>query len=100
MDSLGSLSKPHKHEESIIEFFQGNVRYTGPELFDQPLYCLGFFNRSGSNLLADHLRQTPYFSGFYEELNFQGVGIRSKKWGVLSFPDYLRVYPRSYSFLA
>jgi len=90
MDSLDLLSKPDKHEESIMEIFQGNVRYSGPELFDRPLYCLAFFNRSGSNLLADHLRQTPYFSGFHEELNFRGVEIRSRQWGALSFPDYIK----------
>lgn len=90
MDSLELLSKPDKHEDSIMEIFQGNVRYNGPELFNRPLYCLAFFNRSGSNLLADHLRQTPYFSGFHEELNFRGVGIRSRQWGVLSFPDYIK----------
>jgi LPS sulfotransferase NodH len=89
MDCISSVSKPSIHETALRKFFKGNVIYDGPVVFDHPLYCIGFFNRSGSNLLAEHLRGTPYFSGFHEQLNFNIVQNLSKKWGVHSFPDFI-----------
>ena len=89
MDRISSISKASVHEINLRKFFIGNVTYDGPVVFDYPLYCIGFFNRSGSNLLAEYLRETPYFSGFHEQLNFTSVKKLSEKWGVKSFPEYI-----------
>lgn len=84
---LGALSS---HEKALRSFLKSDVVYDGPEIFDHPLYCLGFSNRSGSNLLAEYLTATPYFSGFQERLNFKTVKSLSTKWGIDSFPDYFQ----------
>ena len=90
MSVISFLSKTGVHEQALRKFFKGSVAYDGPPVFDHPLYCIGFFNRSGSNLLAGYLRATPYFSGFHEQLNFNTVEKQSADWGVTSFPGFVR----------
>ena len=90
MSVISYLSRTGVHEKSLRHFFKGDVQYDGPAIFDHPLYCLGFFNRSGSNLLGSYLRATPFFSGFYEQLNFDTVQTRSGEWGISSFPDFIK----------
>jgi len=90
MHSIKALSAVSNHEKEIKKAFRGNVVYDGPAVFDGALYCLGFQNRSGSNLLGGYLRNTPYFSGFQEHLNFNSVIGQSKRWGADSFPDFIR----------
>jgi len=90
MKLLSSLSQTGVHETRLRERFGKRVRYEGPPIFDTPLYCIGFFNRSGSNLLADYLRATPYFAGFHEQLNFNTVEKFADENGIKSFPDYIR----------
>lgn len=90
MSVISFLSRTGVHEKSLRSFFKGDVQYDGPAIFDHPLYCLGFFNRSGSNLLGSYLRATPFFSGFYEQLNFDTVQTRSGEWGISSFPDFIK----------
>lgn len=90
MSVISFLSQTGAHEKSLRGFFNGHVEYDGPPVFDHPLFCLGFFNRSGSNLLAGYLRATPYFSGFNEQLNYTTVENLSREWEVSSFPDYIR----------
>jgi trehalose 2-sulfotransferase len=90
MTIVSFLSQTGVHEKSLRHFFNGNVEYTGPAIIDHPLYCIGFFNRSGSNLLAGYLRATPFFSGFHEQLNFDTVQKQSAEWGVTSFPDFIK----------
>lgn len=90
MSVISFLSQTGIHEKSFREFFDDNVQYDGPAIFDHPLYCLGFYNRSGSNLLAGYLRATPFFSGFYEQLNFDTALKRSDEWGVGSFPEFIK----------
>lgn len=89
MDQISSISKANVHETKLREFFKGNVTYDGPVVFNYPLYCIGFYNRSGSNLLAEYLRGTPFFSGFREQLNFSAVQNKSETWGIKSFPEYI-----------
>lgn len=90
MSVISLLSKTGVHEKSLRGFFNGQVEYNGPPVFNHPLFCLGFFNRSGSNLLAGYLRATPYFSGFNEQLNYTTVENLSREWEVSRFPDYIR----------
>lgn len=90
MSVISLLSATGVHEKAMRDFFRGDVVYNGSGIFDHPLYCIGFYNRSGSNLLADYLRNTPYFSGFHEQLNFNTVETQAAEWGVKSFPDFIR----------
>lgn len=90
MSFVSLLATISGHEKELRGIFGVNCVYDGPEIFDHPLYCIGFFNRSGSNLLADYLRATPYFTGFLEYLNFKFVKHASSEWGVHSFPDFIR----------
>lgn len=90
MTIISFLSQPGIHEKSLRKFFNDNVQYDGPAIFDHPLYCIGFFNRSGSNLLAGYLRGTPVFSGFHEQLNFDTVQKQATEWGIRSFPDFIK----------
>lgn len=90
MTILSFLSQTGVHEKHLRKFFDGRVVYDGPPVYDHPLYCIGFFNRSGSNLLAGYLRATPYFAGFHEQLNFDTVQNQAANFGAESFPDFLR----------
>ncbi|WOI35318.1 Stf0 family sulfotransferase (plasmid) [Tritonibacter scottomollicae] len=90
MTVISLLSATGVHEKALRRFFKGDVFHNGSKIFDHPLYCIGFHNRSGSNLLADYLRNTPYFSGFHEQLNFNTVENQSSEWGVKNFPDFIR----------
>ncbi|MFV0294168.1 MAG: Stf0 family sulfotransferase [Paracoccus sp. (in: a-proteobacteria)] len=83
------LTRAGIHEKYVRELFPDATTYEGPPVFDHPLYCMGFFNRSGSNLLAEYLRATPYFSGFYEQLNYDTIRNQSLKNNIKSFPDYI-----------
>lgn len=91
MSDFEALSKPGVHEKALRDHFGPNAVFTGTTpVFDHPLYCLAFFNRSGSNLLAEHLRATPYFSGFQEQLIHSAVINQSTAHNLSSFPDYIR----------
>lgn len=89
MSFVHTLKTPGKHEDELRRFFNDKVSYGGPPIFANPLYCLAFFNRSGSNLLANYLRGTPFFSGFHEQLNFDTVKKKALQWGCDNFPDYI-----------
>jgi LPS sulfotransferase NodH len=78
------------HEKKLRAQF--GPRFEIPEAAapqDQPLICLAFANRSGSNLLADYLRKTPVFAGFHEQLNFDTVQRTCDTQGLDSFAGYL-----------
>lgn len=91
MDIINFLARGGGHERAIGKMFRGNVRFDGTApVFDHPLYLLAFANRSGSNLLAEHLRSTPVFSGFYEQLNHDTVKEQAVKYSADSFPDLIR----------
>lgn len=89
MSFAAILSRIGIHEQRLRRFFDGATSYDGPAVFDHPLYCIGFFNRSGSNLLAEYLRKTPFFSGFHEQLNFDTVENQSVQRHIKTFPDYI-----------
>lgn len=78
------------HEHNIRMLFPETFTWKGTEpLFSKPLYLLAFTNRSGSNLLADYLRQTREFRGFGEGLNWDTVKRSLDQHPVASFPDYV-----------
>jgi trehalose 2-sulfotransferase len=92
------------HENKVRELFhdkQSHFDGDAPE-FETPLILLGFFNRSGSNLLGNHLRDLPDFSGFKEELNHPAIKSIIKRKNLNSFPDYFRSaqneYPRDHCY--
>jgi len=80
------------HEQKVRELFDGSrLHFDGgaPE-FETPLVLLGFFNRSGSNLLGNYLRDLRGFSGFGEHLNWTVIQNTCKRKELTSFPDYFR----------
>lgn len=66
------------------------VAFEGSEPVGGQLVLLGFFNRSGSNLLGDYMRQLPGLTGLNEHLNQQFVLKKCREAGIDSFPDYMR----------
>lgn len=85
-----SLSTPGTHETQISELFGGRMSFEGSQpVFNKPLTILAFTNRSGSNLMADYLRQTRKYSGFSEALNWDEVKLAKSKADITSFPDYI-----------
>ncbi|MBA4491493.1 Stf0 family sulfotransferase [Paracoccus sp. S1E-3] len=90
-----ALSRPGQHEVRINDLFSGNVRFDGKTpVFDRPLVIMAFSNRSGSNLLADYLRQTRRFAGFAEALNWDEVSLFLSKKRISSFPEYIETLAR------
>ncbi|WP_286293034.1 Stf0 family sulfotransferase [Aminobacter sp. SS-2016] len=77
-----------EHERAIRRTFDGRMNYSGGVLFPT-LYIVAFTNRSGSNLVSEHIRSTGLFSGLYEHLNFDTVELVSKDIGSTSFPDHI-----------
>lgn len=93
---LRQLSVPGIHEKNIREIFPKNAHYDlEAPTFDKPLYIMAFTNRSGSNLLADYLRQTDKFTGFREALNWEEVNLSVSKTETASLPDYIKNISRS-----
>lgn len=82
------------HEEQVRALFKDGFAFTGdsPE-FQTPLVLLGFFNRSGSNLLGSHLRDLNGVGGFKENLNHPVIRKVAEQEGLTSFPDYFRYGP-------
>lgn len=78
------------HETQIRSLFPSSFHgsHHAP-IFNKPLFILAFTNRSGSNLLADYLRQTGRFRGFGEGLNGDEVKRSHARSPVASFPDYI-----------
>ena len=96
MKILSFLAQTGVHETRVRARFGARAVYEGPPIFDTPLYCIGFFNRSGSNLLADYLRATPYFGGFHEQLNFDTIEKFSAENEIETFPDYIRAVGKKF----
>lgn len=86
---IDQIRQPRIHELRISESFGGDVFFnSNTAAFDRPLALLLFANRSGSNLLAEHLLASGCFSGLQETLNFDIVEKTSKKHGIVSFSEY------------
>lgn len=78
------------HQAGIREIFQDRVAWSGDApAIDRPLLILAFTNRSGSNLLADYLRQTGQVAGLGEYLNQETVQRQADRHDIDSVPAYL-----------
>ena len=85
-----TLATQGVHEKEARRFFGENFEFKGAEFVnDGPLICLGFTNRSGSNLLGGYLRAQPGLLGFHEQLNYPPIIKQSKELGIDSFPNYI-----------
>lgn len=80
---------PGIHENSALEVFDGAVKYSGDPIYPFPLYLIGFTNRSGSNLIAEHLHSTGRFSGFEECFNWDVIPLHAAEFGAKSFPEFV-----------
>lgn len=91
-DSLHGGGQTQKHIQAIQEIFgQQSPCDLSEPVFDYPLTCLGFTNRSGSNLLGSYLRDCPAFSGFKEDLLPSTVRTHANRLGATSFAQTLRL---------
>lgn len=77
------------HQRKIEKLFSGKARYMADEpMFSFPLVMMAFTNRSGSTLLAEYLRLTGNFTGFYEHLNGFAVENMLEKTQAKTFPEH------------
>lgn len=77
------------HSTAVRKLF-GPPNFTGQApVFETPLFLLAFTNRSGSNLLAEHLTNTKIFGPIGELLNEGSMAARKEKYGLAGFPDYI-----------
>ncbi|WP_229583523.1 Stf0 family sulfotransferase [Paracoccus sp. S-4012] len=84
------LSEEGEHERRIRVIFDDGFEWTAAEpRFKKPLVILAFTNRSGSNLLADYLRQSGRFRGFGEGLNADEIERNLAANPDTTFPDYI-----------
>ncbi len=77
------------HEIEIARILGGSKAYGGPRVFDHDLLILGFTNRSGSNLLAEHITSNGLVTGFVEQLNWDAVEDYAARTPVASLADYI-----------
>jgi LPS sulfotransferase NodH len=92
------MATPGEHEARISGIFGKQCRYEGDTVvFPRPLVILAFTNRSGSNLMADYIRQANYVGGLGEFLNHDGLARRVAKRNIPSFPEYIHDLHREYS---
>lgn len=87
---IDRLSVQSIHERKLRRFFGDAGMVCDQGRSERPhLVLLLFYNRCGSNLLAEHLRSTPVFSGFYEQLNHNVVEHASKRLEAKTFAQCL-----------
>jgi LPS sulfotransferase NodH len=86
---LEEIFQPQDHERAITAHFGDAAHYIGEKAFDEPLYLIGFSNRSGSNLLAEYLASTGKFSLLEENLNAATVIEGAVSNDIPSFPHYV-----------
>ena len=85
-----SIADQGTHERQVRAMFPGAFEWRGTApVYQTPLYILAFTNRSGSNLLADYLRQTGLLRGFGEGLNWDHIERDIARAPTASFPDYI-----------
>ena len=84
------LEEAGPHEQKLREFCEPFALPAGIEPYDKPVCIMLFSNRSGSSLIAEHMRASPFFGGFGEHLNWKHVTKLMQRSGNRSFPDYLR----------
>ena len=84
------IEKRGPHEEQLRKFCEPFEVPVGTSPCDQPVCIMLFSNRSGSSLISEHMRASPYFGGFGEPLNYQFVIEKSTRDGTRSFLQYLQ----------
>ncbi len=88
-----SASSAHNiciHEERITDFFgESACQYQGSAPLTEHCTFIIFYNRSGSNLLANYLTASGQFFGGGENLNWDTVINTAKRKGFESFHDYM-----------
>jgi trehalose 2-sulfotransferase len=89
---IEELFNPQDHEVAVTKHFGSLAYYQGSLIFDAPLYLLGFSNRSGSNLMAEHLYSTERFALFEESLNSDIVIDTAKSMGLKGFPEVIQYF--------
>lgn len=89
------LREQAQHSEqihAIQSIFGDRCVYDSPQpIFDHPLFCLGFTNRAGSNLLGSYLRDCPPFAGFREDLNPGAIRTHALRLQAKTLPDTIRL---------
>ena len=97
MSAMKFLAQPGEHERRIAAGFDGNVRYEGATpRFDYPLVVILFTNRCGSNLFAEHMRNTGHVSGLAEMANYPPVLRQREKFELSSYPDLIAANAESH----
>ena len=84
------LEQAGQHEEKLREFCEPFALPADTEPYDKPVCIMLFSNRSGSSLISEHLRASPFFGGFGEPLNYKYVTELMHRYGDKSFPAYLQ----------
>lgn len=90
MSSIGrKLCQVGTHEQKLREYFEQCDIAQGTPTIDEPVSILVFINRSGSSVLAEHLRATGEFSGFGEPLSHTLVTQRAEEHSLHTFQEYI-----------
>lgn len=84
------LEQPGPHEEQLRAFCEPFEVPAATAPCDKPICIMLFSNRSGSSLISEHMRASPYFGGFGEPLNYKFVIEQMNKDGNKSFLGYLQ----------
>lgn len=82
---------PSQHEQKIVEFFgEENTKYDLNKFkqTNKKILFVCFTNRSGSNIVCEHLGAGKSFNIGGENLNFDAVIDNSKKHNFISFSEY------------
>jgi len=91
------LERPGPHEEQLRAFCEPFEVPADAAPSDKPICIMLFSNRSGSSLISEHMRASPYFGGFGEPLNFKFVTEQMSKDGEKSFLGYLQKVHRQHA---
>lgn len=89
MNVSSHIATVGEHETEIARIFGSATPYDGPPVFDHDLMILGFTNRSGSNLLAEHITSNGLVTGFVEQLNWEAVNAYIRRTPVTSLAEYV-----------
>lgn len=91
------LERPGPHEEQLRAFCEPFEVPADTAPSDKPICIMLFSNRSGSSLISEHMRASPYFGGFGEPLNYKFVTEKMNKDGEKSFLGYLQKVHRQHA---
>ena len=91
------LEQAGPHEEKLRQFCEPFALPANTQPYDKPVCIMLFSNRSGSSLISEHMRASPFFGGFGEPLNYKFVTELMHKYGDKSFPAYLQSVQRKHA---